>query len=572
MPFQPDPNVDDSTQHNQLHTSTTKGQPSSTTTMIVVPPSTKQVITPFSAFEKRNILLYVVGIMCYKFALESYTGTISSLALDRFPEAQRFFYKGFLDGFNQAAQCIGSIAVAPLMRKFSVKNVLSTAIAIFAIISSLGMIIEGATGGKPPMNGEKAIAGNWNPRIIIPIFVSAGFSHGTVELIRRVIPRDIVGGDVVKLKRMDAIVHIFYEVAGTSGAFFSAWIQLTLGKAYAPVITPILFAVAAFTWYFITIRDDSTSANNTKQPATLQDIDNDTGDVLRSSRNSGFMGGLRAVGSAFVSFGHAIQVGGTIIFSDRKFAWLLLGYSLPLFLHRYLENGLAQNYAKQVLNESAYGSIMVGGSNFGELIGATFVLLFSTAVKTPLPWLRLDAITLAIGWVLYKTNPTSLGVGNLQMAWIIAAIFIGVSAGWAAGDVSLAAYIQSNLSKMRNTDPRVSPLGAVMAFLYVTYIVLYAVINPILGQWLDRLIKSEGKVKGTETYFFWIGGVMFSLCGVVIMAATFVPRGSFALNPSLDDDYYGPGSDPASELAENGGSDNLKKPARDVEMIEDIVM
>lgn len=37
-----------------------------------------------------------------------------------------------------------------------------------------------------------------------------------VELIRRVIPRDIVGGDISKLRRMDATVHIFYEIAGTS--------------------------------------------------------------------------------------------------------------------------------------------------------------------------------------------------------------------------------------------------------------------------------------------------------------------------------------------------------------------
>jgi hypothetical protein len=39
-----------------------------------------------------------------------------------------------------------------------------------------------------------------------------------VELMRRVIPADIVGGDVIKLKRMDSMVHVFYEVAGTIGA------------------------------------------------------------------------------------------------------------------------------------------------------------------------------------------------------------------------------------------------------------------------------------------------------------------------------------------------------------------
>ncbi|KNC97187.1 uncharacterized protein SPPG_07575 [Spizellomyces punctatus DAOM BR117] len=499
-------------------------------------------IPPFSVAEKRDIILYVLGIMCYKFALESYTGTISSLALDRFPVGKRFFYKGFLDGFNQAAQCVGSIAVAPLMRRFRIKNILAVAIAMFAVISSLGMIIEGATGGKPPQDGRSAIAGKWDARIIIPIFVAAGFSHGTVELIRRVIPRDIVGGDVVKLKRMDAIVHIFYEVAGTSGAFFSAFIQLEMGKAYAPVVTPFLFAIAAVIWSRIRL--------NTAKQNALEGIDHK--DVHT---------GLHAIGAAFASFGYAIYKGGQIIFSDRKFSWLLLGYSLPLFLHRYLENGLAQNYAKLILDQAAYGQIIVGGSNFGELIGAAFVLAFSTAVKTPLPWLRLDALTLSITWVLWKADPSE--VGNLQMAWILAGIFVFISSGWAAGDCSLSAFIQSNLSRMNNTDPRVSPLGAVMAFLYVSYIITFAILNPVLGNWLDSLWNTQGEA-GAREYFFWIGGVFYSLCGVVIMAATFIPRGSFALNPKLDD--YD-----REEENDVDTANGEKHPNKNQEMIEEIV-
>lgn len=62
-----------------------------------------------------------------------------------------------------------------------------------------------------------------------------------VELIRRVIPRDIVGGDpirvslhrsgtkrdadipaILQLKKMDALVHVLYETAGTIAAFTSS--------------------------------------------------------------------------------------------------------------------------------------------------------------------------------------------------------------------------------------------------------------------------------------------------------------------------------------------------------------
>ncbi|KAE8180283.1 hypothetical protein A4X06_0g4457 [Tilletia controversa] len=43
--------------------------------------------------------------------------------------------------------------------------------------------------------------------------------YGMVEPIHRVIPRDIVGGDVHRLRKMDAFVHVMYEIAGTAGAF-----------------------------------------------------------------------------------------------------------------------------------------------------------------------------------------------------------------------------------------------------------------------------------------------------------------------------------------------------------------
>lgn len=41
---------------------------------------------------------------------------------------------------------------------------------------------------------------------MIPIYAVCGIAYGMVELIRRIIPRDIVGGDVQKLRKMDSIV------------------------------------------------------------------------------------------------------------------------------------------------------------------------------------------------------------------------------------------------------------------------------------------------------------------------------------------------------------------------------
>jgi len=89
------------------------------------------------------------------------------------------------------------------------------------------------------------------------------------------------------------------------------------------------------------------------------------------------------------------------------------------------------------------------------------VLLLTNYVPTPIPFLRLDALALNLVWVLPFIAATK---GDVTGAWKVAACFIPISFGWAAGDVSLAAYIQSTLAKLENIDPDVSALGAVMAF------------------------------------------------------------------------------------------------------------
>ncbi|KAJ3210753.1 hypothetical protein HK099_008185 [Clydaea vesicula] len=437
-------------------------------------------------------------------------------ALDRFPSANKNEYKGYLDAFNQIAQCVGSIVVAPLIRKFPTKTVLSFAMGLFAIICAIPLILEASTGGKfsgPGLDAKgnpKANPGSWNPLIVIPIFTVTGLAHGCIELIRRVIPRDIVGGNVTALKKMDSLVHIFYEVAGTSGAFFSTFMAISLGKAFGTITAPFAFIVATIIWFRIKVDKD----NDTFVNAAEEGVEGDS--VWES------------VSLFFVS----IYEGGKIIFSNRKFTWLIFGYSIPLFLHRFLENHIGDNFAKYVLKEGGLNGVITGGSNFGELLGALLVFSFTTWIHTPLPWLRLDAALLAIVWLFYKASPTVFGVDYIATAWIVAACLVPMSLGWAAGDVSLAAFIQSHVSRIENK--KVSPLGAVMAFLYVLYIILYAVLSVVAGKYIDSLPKNAKKEPiDISPYFFWFGGVMFTLCGVLIFASTFVPKGSFSLNPSI---------------------------------------
>lgn len=149
---------------------------------------------------------------------------------------------------------------------------------------------------------------------------------------------------------------------------------------------------------------------------------------------------------------------------------------------------------------------MVSGSNLGELIGAAFVLVTTTLIPTPMPFLRFDALALLILWALpsysHQVVPNQAGY-----AWRIAGMFIPISIGWAAGDVSLAAFIQASLARMESADPQVSALGSVMAFLYSTYIVLYAILGSLLGTYIDNVFSKDGNV---DRALINIGGVHVS--------------------------------------------------------------
>jgi hypothetical protein len=121
--------------------------------------------------------------------------------------------------------------------------------------------------------------------------------------------------------------------------------------------------------------------------------------------------------------------------------------------------------------------------------------------------------------------------------------------GWAAGDVSLMAYIQSSVPPDK-PNSRISSLGAVMScmkprlstpcdahltdmqdltVLYSTYIAIFAVMTPALGKYAD-----DSSSDGAHATIFNLGGVQFSVISAVLLASTFVPAGSWSLNPKLE--------------------------------------
>jgi hypothetical protein len=372
---------------------------------------------------------------------------------------------------------------------------------------------------------------------------------------------------------MDATVHILYEVAGTAGALLSVYWLRGLHAAYAVVIIPVFFAFAGVAWWFMRF-----GANH----AVTKKLE-----AARKAKKGTFLGEL---GRFFAAFFYSIYLGGKLVVSLRMFIWLIPAYMLPLVLHRYIESTLFAFYAKNILLDGSLQQVLLGGSNLGELCGAFFVLLFSNAVASPLPWLRLDAILLFVMWVypygpypalvpVVKNGTTTFvadAVATSNWAWSLFPIMICLSFGWAAGDVSLAAWIQSRLSKLprkvlgdKAAKYAVSPLGSVMAFLYVSYIVFYAILSNLIGFTMDYY-KARAKSAGNGALpieaFIWICGVLLSACAVVIFASTFIPRGSFAFNPKDEHDDAGVPFDADAEEGGSEGVDDDKK--KDEEMLE----
>ncbi|KAL9120208.1 MAG: hypothetical protein Q9187_003233, partial [Circinaria calcarea] len=121
--------------------------------MAIPKPSIRQSWALFTREEKKNIIIYTIGIMLYKFGLEAFNGSIVALATNRYDNDAKlnntvnrtFARVGLLQGLNQAFQCVGSILIAPLIKRYPTKLVLSVAIFVFGLLTTILLIMDAAT-------------------------------------------------------------------------------------------------------------------------------------------------------------------------------------------------------------------------------------------------------------------------------------------------------------------------------------------------------------------------------------------------------------------------------------------
>lgn len=69
-----------------------------------------------------------------------------------------------------------------------------------------------------------------------------------------------------------------------------------------------------------------------------------------------------------------------------------------------------------------------------------------------------------------------------------------------------------------------------MAFLYSSYIIIYAILNPTLGMYIDSVYNSKQTIRPA---FIFTVGVQISIVAILVTLSTFIPKGSCKLNPIL---------------------------------------
>lgn len=88
-----------------------------------------------------------------------------------------------------------------------------------------------------------------------------------------------------------------------------------------------------------------------------------------------------------------------------------------------------------------------------------------------------------------------------------------------------------SLARIESDTKNVSALGAVMAFLYSSYIVTYAIASVCLGTYIDRV--SDANNDNVQSAIRNVAGIQFTIIAVLVMTSTFVPKGAFKLNPKM---------------------------------------
>jgi len=142
----------------------------------------------FSHLELRNIIVYVSGLMLFRFGLDVFNWSIITLALDRFGSAQ-FEKLGALTALNLVMQCVGAVLIVfsyfyiwhradgkgPMAHSNCTHVVLAIVVFSFAFMTTPLLVIDRASGGSiQSASASFPHYGDYSPNILFPIFMTTG--------------------------------------------------------------------------------------------------------------------------------------------------------------------------------------------------------------------------------------------------------------------------------------------------------------------------------------------------------------------------------------------------------------
>ncbi|KAF2077182.1 hypothetical protein CYY_001503 [Polysphondylium violaceum] len=368
----------------------------------------------------------IIASMSFKFAFETFSSALGLLVLTRFDD-YGVTLLAVMNIVYFISQSIGSVLVGPFVRSFRASRVTSFVLFFMAILISILIIVEACTGGTLDK------LGSWNKWLITPVYLLMGLFLGMVEVSRKLTPRQVLGNNNAKLSKLNGLIHLFYEASGTAGAFLSTLLISKLGPIYALIHQPIFFLIGSILFF---------SVSQPFPPSLVSDSQeiNVSSFTLFKNRfkNPIVRAAIKGSHEVYLYF-HALFVGARHILS-REYWWIITTYVLPQVLHRLLENLLFPTFAKKVLNDGSLSGILTGGSNMGEAVGSLMVVKFGRYVKNPLWWVRADGLFCNLLWIL--VYPPKLSSPS-AIAWSMVPIWVVVSSSWAAGDISLLSFIQS---------------------------------------------------------------------------------------------------------------------------------
>lgn len=416
-----------------------------------------------AAPSKSSIRSYVLGTAAMKIGIEALGLAVPLIALTVFGQAKWAAVMAMGWGLSQI---IGSSIGGGILDRSSPTKVLSRTMMLQAgtVGTLLALFIAQSLTGI-------AFA---QPIAVFALHVITGVLAGVADTARQVIPPAVVGPDGQDLKVFNSKVHVAYEVAGVTGAILTGLAIKAFGLVPALLIHPPMLLLAA--WLFMRLK---------LAPAAAPHAPAAAGSLLGRLKGG--------AGRAWAD----LKAGAAAVKGSRVVFWAAIALVIPLLLHRLLESLLIPIAAKVVLADPSVAAWIIAASNFGELLGAFWLMRANrdeskpSKLRSPF-WIRLMSVGILGLWT-FSLAP--------NLWFILPAVAFG-SLSWAASDLSLRSKIQESLpAELR---------GRTFGFLTAAAFALVLLVSATLGFAFDAFSAGPTFWAVNAVLTLVVGGLLFA--------------------------------------------------------------